>query len=48
MDEFWRFSKLRKVNLWYIREKGIYEGFSSMEQDLKSFGLRLKFWLWKV
>ena len=22
MDEFWRFSKLRKVNIWYIREKG--------------------------
>ena len=34
MDEFWRFSKfffldelfskLRKVNIWYIREKGVF------------------------
>ena len=24
------------------------EGFSSMKQDLESFGLRLKIWLWKV
>ena len=24
MDEFWRFSKLRKVNMWYIREKGVF------------------------
>ena len=29
----------------YKGEKGIYEGFSSMEQELESFGLRLKFWL---
>ena len=27
MDEFGRFSKLRKVNLWYIREKGYLERF---------------------
>ena len=49
MDEFWRFSKLRKVNIWYIREKGVFRKvFSSMEQNLESFGLRLKIWLWKV
>ena len=48
MDGFWRFSKLRKVNLWYMRGMGYLEGFSSMEQDLESFGLRLKIWLWKV
>ena len=24
MDEFWIFSKLRKVNLWYIMEKGVF------------------------
>ena len=24
MDKFWRFSKLRKVNIWYIREKGVF------------------------
>ena len=32
----------------YKEKNGIYEGFSSMEQDLESFGLRLKIWLWKV
>ena len=24
MDEFLRFSKLRKVNIWYIREKRVF------------------------
>ena len=32
----------------YKGKGGIYEGFSSMEQNLESFGLRLKIWLWKV
>ena len=46
MDKFWRFSNLGTMYLWYIRGgNGIYEGFSSMEQDLESFGLRLKIWL---
>ena len=43
-----RFSKLGNVYLWYIREKWYLECFSSMEQDMESFGLRLKNWLWKV
>ena len=30
----------------YKGKKGIYEDFSSVEQDLESFGLKLKFWLW--
>ena len=30
------------------KKKVIKEGFSSMEQDLESFWLRLKIWLWKV
>ena len=39
MDEFWRFSKLGKVNLWYIREKGYLGRF------LK-YGTRFgKFWV---
>ena len=33
-----RFSKLGNVYLWYIRKDGIYECFSSMEQDMESFG----------
>ena len=44
MNEFMRFSKLGDVYLWYIRKKN----GSSMEQDMESFGLRLKNWLWKV
>ena len=32
----------------YKGKMGIYKGFSSMEQDLESFGLRLKIRLWKV
>ena len=27
MDKFWRFSKLRKVNIWYIRENGVFRKF---------------------
>ena len=32
----------------YKGKRGILEGFSSMEQNLESFGLRLKIGLWKV
>ena len=32
----------------YKGKNGIYEGFSCMEQDLESFWLELKIWLWKV
>ena len=28
-------------------KKGFWKGFRGMEQDLESFGLRLKNWLWK-
>ena len=32
----------------YKGKRCILEGFSSMEQNLESFGLRLKIGLWKV
>ena len=28
-------------------KQNIWKGFRSMELDFESFGLRLKFWLWK-
>ena len=28
-------------------KQSIWKGFRSMELDFESFGLRLKFWLWK-
>ena len=28
-------------------KQGFWKGFRGMEQDLESFGLRLKNWLWK-
>ena len=41
------------LRLWMMifmvpREKlSFWKGFRGMEQDLESFGLRLKIWLWK-
>ena len=34
--------------IYYRVNKNIWKGFRSMEQDLESFGLRLKNWLWNV
>ena len=49
MDEFWRFSKLRKVNIWYIKENGVFRKVLVVwKKNLESFGLRLKIWLWKA
>ena len=30
-----------------IVKQGFWKGFRGMEHDLESYGLRLKFWLWK-
>ena len=48
MHEFGVFLRLRMIICMVYRvRQSIWKSFRSMEQDLKSFGLRLKNWLWK-
>ena len=48
MHEFWVSLMLGKMVCMVSRVKqSILKGFRSMELDLESFGLKLKFWLWK-
>ena len=48
MHEFGVSLRLGKMVSMVSRMKQIiWKGFRSMELDLKSFGLRLKIWLWK-
>ena len=35
------------VFMVYMMKQNILKGFRSMELDFESYGLRLKFWLWK-
>ena len=39
---------LRLRMLVYKVKQSIWKGFGSMEPDVESFVLRLKFWLWKA
>ena len=48
MQEFGVSLRLRMIACMVYRVKqSIWKSFRSMEQDLESFGLRLKNWLWK-
>ena len=48
MHEFWVFVRLEMMVFMVYRVKqGFWKSFRGMEQDLESFGLRLKNWLWK-